>query len=118
MLVMLLALLSAGEAVVFLGRECVDPGAGAGDSDLRMVILRSTCRPLSLTQASLNNRHFIHRHTPGVKRFSLGMGKHTFEGWVNLNLLGVWVLPLKTILKTLTTLTTNSGRLENLDNLL
>ena len=74
---MLLALLRAGEAVVFLGRECVDPGAGAGagDSDLRMVILRSTCRPLSLTHATLNTRHFIHRHTQGVKRLSLGCGE-------------------------------------------
>ena len=111
----MLALLRAGEAVVFLGRECVDPGAGAGDSDLRMVILRSTCRPLSLTHG-LPQHQALHTqtHTGGEKV----MWKHTFEGWVSQNLLGLWVLPLKTILKTLTTWTINPGGLENLENLL
>ena len=53
---------------MFLGRECVDPGAGAGDSDLRMVILRSTCRPLSLTHG-LPQHQALHTqtHTRGKK---------------------------------------------------
>ena len=55
---------------MFLGRECVDPGAGAGagDSDLRMVILRSTCRPLSLTHGHPQHRSLhTQTHTGGEK---------------------------------------------------
>ena len=89
------------------GPRCWCRGLGPADGDPALHV------PPPLPDKG-HPQHFIHRHTKGQFRFR----KHSFGDWVNLNLLRLWVLPLKTLLKTLTTLTTNSGGLENIDNLL